>query len=80
MLNVDQEYGPYSNIYIPVGAGIPASVFGYGPSFGQTALGQAVSTGRAIAGVAGTAMSQLSNMKNGVPQSIVFFDLMAPLR
>lgn len=38
-------------------------------------LAAAVSTGRAIAGVAGTAMSQLSAQNAGIPHQLVFFDL-----
>lgn len=38
-----------------------------------------VSTGMAIAGVAGTAMGQLELTKMGLPQSMVFFDLLARL-
>jgi hypothetical protein len=39
------------------------------------AIQQAVSTGRAIAGIAGTAMGQLANTQNGIPQQMVIFDL-----
>lgn len=79
MLNVGTESGPYSNL-IPVGAGLTLRDFGYAPGFGQTAVGQALSTGRAIMGVGGTAMGALQNLQNGIAQPLVVFDLTGPLR
>lgn len=76
-MSVPMEFGPDGAILPP---GLPRHLFGYGPGPLPQAIGQALSTGRAIAGYAGTAMSQLDALTKGVQPQLVINDLFRPIR
>lgn len=80
MTNVPMEVGPYSNLYIPVGAGLQPHQFGYATGPFNNEVGLALSTGRAVAGIAATAMGALHMLTNGTQPQIVVNDLMRPIR
>lgn len=62
---VNMEFGPDGH-WIPQGAGLQPHLFGYGRSPVPQAVGEALSTGRALAGVGTTALGALEMMKMGM--------------